>query len=471
MLGRAGLLAALGALLAPAAALGATAGVTTRTETVPGDKGPDTTVLRADFLYTAAPGEANRVVLSLAGRVLTVTDAGAAIVAGAGCEPVAPAGVRCTAPAGTTPSYRGDVVAVALGDGDDELAATDDGHWGLGVEAGPGADRVALGAGTVRGGDGDDVLRFSGRSGLLDGGPGADVLEGGAGSESGTLIGGPGDDVLQGGGGSESLAGGPGRDRIDGGAGSDTVGFTEATDPVTVDLGRPGPAGTAAEPDDVRNVEGAIGGQGDDVLRGTDAANALSGAAGRDLLVAGAGDDALDGGEGADRVLGGRGADEILEPYEAQGAADRLEGGAGDDRIYTPSAGATLLGGAGKDSLEFSSSGAAWVDGGAGDDSLEGSDLRTDRLRARCGRGRDTIFNLDGGTPIPADCGARSSGSATPRSRRGSGSGAPPCGSGCRASASRPSAAASASCCGPGPASSAAPRCGSSTGARPCASP
>ncbi len=407
MLGRGCLLAALAALLAPPAAMGATASVTTRTEVVPGHKAPDTTQLRAGYAYAAAAGEANRAVLALSpdGRVLTITDAGAALVAGAGCEAVAPATVRCAAPAGATVSQggTGELVAATLGDGDDVLDVGDEGPWSVRVDAGPGSDRVAIGAGSATGGDGDDVLRYSGGYAVLAGGPGADVLQGGDGGESALFDGGPGADVLQGGPGRETMAGGTGSDRIDGGGGYDTVGFVEATEPVTVDLGRPGPAGTVAEPDDVRNVEGAVGGQGDDVLRGTPASNGLSGGSGRDLLDGGAGGDFLNGGPGADRVIGGRGADEIVEDYEAAGAADRLEGGAGSDRLYNPSAGGTLLGGPGRDRLEFSS-GAAWADGGAGDDSLEGSDLPSVRLRARCGRGRDAMLNLDEHTPIPADC-------------------------------------------------------------------
>lgn len=59
-------------------------------------------------------------------------------------------------------------------------------------------------------------------------------------------------------------------------------------------------------------IENAIGGGGDDVLRGNAAANRLTGGYGDDRLEGGAGDDVLVGGNGADRLDGGEGEDRAV---------------------------------------------------------------------------------------------------------------------------------------------------------------
>jgi len=123
----------------------------------------------------ANDGEVNRLTLSHAGGVATVTDAGAELVAGEGCEQVAAGEVRCAVSEGDP---RADVT---LGDGDDEA--------------------VALGA-----------LRAK-----LDGGAGNDVLTGGDAGD--TLDGGDGDD---------RLTGGAGVDAHDGGEGADTIAARDA---------------------------------------------------------------------------------------------------------------------------------------------------------------------------------------------------------------------------------------------------
>lgn len=101
-------------------------------------------------------------------------------------------------------------------------------------------------------------------------------------------------------------------------------------------------------------IENAIGGSGDDTLKGNVAGNrldgrdgndALSGGAGADLLLGGAGNDSLDGeagndvlsgGIGSDYLFGGAGADILL----GGGGADRLYGGSGNDvfRFHTGAA-------------------------------------------------------------------------------------------------------------------------------------
>lgn len=69
-------------------------------------------------------------------------------------------------------------------------------------------------------------------------------------------------------------------------------------------------------------IEAAIGGYGDDDLRGNAAGNRLEGRSGADTLSGGAGDDTLYGGQGADLVTGGDGADLLFAGSD--GAAGEL---------------------------------------------------------------------------------------------------------------------------------------------------
>ena len=366
-------------LALPAPALAATASVSTTTATTPGNKGPDTIVDVHTLSYVAGPGETNAAVLTLAadGRSVTIRDTGADIVAGAGCTATG-GEVRCEPPPRTRPESI--FLTVQLGDGDDALVVT--GGQRAGVDAGPGDDRVELAGGSASGGDGADVLRSTGGDVTFGGGAGDDVLEGG-----------PGDD---------SLVGGAGRDRIDGGAGQDLTGWPDETRPVVVDLSRPGPAGPAAEPDDLRDIEGAGGGSGDDVLLGGAGANLLAGGPGSDVVSGRDGADYLDGGPGTDQMSGGAGADELIEgDWVPGGVRDHLNAGAGDDRVYALSPGSVILGGPGDDDLEFFH-GARTVDGGPGRDLLSTMEVGPRAIRGGCGSGRDRVEAED--ALIPADC-------------------------------------------------------------------
>jgi|GEM_PF-4878917 len=91
------------------------------------------------------------------------------------------------------------------------------------------------------------------------------------------------------------------------------------------------------------------GGDGDDIVVGTDLVDAVSGGDGNDQVWARGGDDLVDGGAGDDRLDGGIGNDIV-------------RGGAGND---------FLQGGFGSDTLE-GGSGEDWLDGGAGADVLIG---------------------------------------------------------------------------------------------------
>ncbi len=81
------------------------------------------------------------------------------------------------------------------------------------------------------------------------------------------------------------------------------------------------------------------GGEGDDELSGGEDADRLYGQAGDDALAGDAGDDLLAGGDGADELDGGGGADQLF----GGAGADALDGGAGTDRLH---------GGGGNDRLD-----------------------------------------------------------------------------------------------------------------------
>jgi Ca2+-binding RTX toxin-like protein len=218
----------------------------------------------------------------------------------------------------------------------------------------PGLDgRIKL---DIRGGDGNDTL---------DGGDGADLIAGGTGNDSITLDDNPLNtrDIALGGDGDDTMIwnGGDDDDVNDGGAGNDTVTVNGAPAPEAFTLNASATPGhatfdRAATPgpgpfnidivaserldlnanggDDTFSSDGAIaalglradveGGDGNDTLDGSDAADLLDGGAGNDRIVpddnpAGTRDDAR-GGDGDDTIVWNGGDDDDLN-----------EGGAGND--------------------------------------------------------------------------------------------------------------------------------------------
>ena len=156
----------------------------------------------------------------------------------------------------------------------------------------------------LAGDSGHNQIQGRGGNDWIFGAGGADTLIGGRGADY--LFGGPGDDVL---------FGGEGPDRIDGGPGSDTVTYAGAAAGVAVSLGD---AGVGAGEDTLEGVEIVVGSNGDDTIRGDEAANLLAGMRGDDEITGGGGADTLWGGRGADTLHGGPGP-----------GPNRLTGGAG----------------------------------------------------------------------------------------------------------------------------------------------
>jgi Ca2+-binding RTX toxin-like protein len=227
------------------------------------------------------------------------------------------------------------------------------------IVANGGDDTVTGDAGndTLFGNDGDDDLSGGADNDHLWGGTGDDLLSGSDGIDM--LDGGTGDDNLTGGNGDDRLTGGAGTDRMEGGAGDDTYLVEDALDTI-VELAGGGTDGVTSTvsltlADHVERLTlkgGDLDGTGnaqDNLLYGTNGANALSGEAGNDRMWGLNGDDLLDGGIGNDQLTGGNGNDGLL----GSAGADTLTGDAGDDRLIGGIGADKLYGGAGADVFVF----------------------------------------------------------------------------------------------------------------------
>ncbi|SMX31398.1 calcium-binding protein [Octadecabacter ascidiaceicola] len=129
------------------------------------------------------------------------------------------------------------------------------------------------------------------------------------------------------------LEGGDGADTIDGGANGqmgDTASYAASAASVMANLGNGTASGGDATGDILTNIENILGSALDDQLIGDTSANNLNGGSGDDDLNGGNGDDTLDGGSGDDYLNGGN-------------DDDTLSGGSGDD---------VMVGGAGGDEFD-----------------------------------------------------------------------------------------------------------------------
>ncbi|MCX7287228.1 MAG: hypothetical protein NTW20_06620, partial [Rhodobacterales bacterium] len=249
----------------------------------------------------------------------------------------------------------------------------------------------------IEGYDSSDTLNGSGKADLIDGGAGSDSINGDQGSDelfgrmgNDTLLGGDGDDTIFGGGGDDLLDGGTGNDILLGGFGNDTlfggdgfdvVSFEGASASMVLSLGESnvrilsfgaetGPTSSWSTIE-YRNIEGFVGGQGDDFILGNEGNNVLSGSAGDDQLSGDSGDDGLFGGLGQDTLGGGTGNDVL-----AGGPGDDLMlGGASNDLFFVGTGNDTCGGGEGDDVFIIESVG----DFGSGDVVLGGGGF--DELR------------------------------------------------------------------------------------------
>ena len=263
-------------------------------------------VIGSDVVYTAAAGEVNNVsVVRTVALVYEITDTGAPVIAGTGCVQVNPQTASCT-----PPPRPNDRIVVRLGDLDDGGSVADlcpDCDFG-----GP-FELVAL-----IGGEGNDTLTSGETGARLLGGAGDDTLLGAEFSD--LLVGGPGADLMQGG------------SAIDpeGEAGGDQVSYAGYPVAVHVDFDGVADDGAAGEGDNaMTDVEGAIGGAGNDVLIGNSNDNPFVGNRGSDRIWGGPGFDSIEGGRGDDIIRAGAGPD-ILKGHQGD---DWISAGAGRDDV------------------------------------------------------------------------------------------------------------------------------------------
>jgi Ca2+-binding RTX toxin-like protein len=170
--------------------------------------------------------------------------------------------------------------------------------------------------------------------------------------------------------GNDTIQGRGGDDTIDGGKGIDVVSFAASTQPLELVLNGATPTvviGGGVPTDTIVNIEGAIGGTGNDTFTGDGLTNLFLGGDGNDTIDGGAGNDTLKGEGGNDSLTGGAGKDTVLggvgdDVLNGGSSADSLDGGAGSDTINGGGGKDTMDGGAGNDTLI----------GGAGKDSMTG---------------------------------------------------------------------------------------------------
>jgi serralysin len=244
-----------------------------------------------------------------------------------------------------------------------------------------------------------------------------DTINGQGGND--TIFGLGGDDTLSGGDGNDVLSGGAGNDTIDGGTGCDVVTYADATTSITVNLGLTSAQNMqGAGIDTILNVEGVIGGSGNDTLIGTDDANVLTGGAGNDVLSGkggndvidgGDGDDLIDGGAGNDTLIGGNGIDTLSYANDTTGITvdlskkdvksdgsgrdkisgfENVTGGSGDDTLTGGKTDNVIIGGAGDDV----------INGGAGADTLTGGIGNDKFMFLKVAEAGDTITDFNNTT-------------------------------------------------------------------------
>jgi Ca2+-binding RTX toxin-like protein len=221
-------------------------------------------------------------------------------------------------------------------DGDDEIRGPDL------VFAGDGDDKIICRTctsfnGNFYSGAGNDVVRLSGGFNNVYGQEGNDLIVGGTGRDD--IDGGEGNDRLLGREGDDNFVAEAGDDVLRGGSGYDGIQLSRATAGVDINLRTGVATGGGIDTDSVGSLEdiwgsgfddvivgavdahaghgndvvrqspGVDGGDGDDMIFGTGAADSLTGGDGVDTLTGGDGDDYLDGGPLDDTGDGGPGTD------------------------------------------------------------------------------------------------------------------------------------------------------------------
>lgn len=203
----------------------------------------------------------------------------------------------------------------------------------------------------------------------VTGGPDADLLAGGGGSDLLIWNEGDGSDVAQGDGGNDGVL-------VNGSPGADVFSFRPDLGSLGVVLARTAPAPFTIELEAERMVLNGLG--GNDVIAPDPGAPAGITARTEPIIDGGEGEDEITGGDGTDELHGGADAD-VLSPGRGffnvvfgEGGADRLEGDEGEDFLFGGKGDDVVGGGDGSDTVAWiDGDGNDTVDGGAGLDSLE----------------------------------------------------------------------------------------------------
>jgi serralysin len=188
----------------------------------------------------------------------------------------------------------------------------------------------------IEGDDSDNNMVGTADNDTMNGRGGNDTMTGLAGND--TLFGGEGNDILR-------LD--AGNDILDGGQGLDWVEATGTT-AVQIDLSVTTAQNTGHGNDIIRGIENAAGGDGNDVITGSDIDNMLRGNGGNDIIWGRAGNDIMFGGAGNDRLTDGGGNDQLFgddgdDELMLSGGNDLIDGGNGSDWLrVNGTAGATV---------------------------------------------------------------------------------------------------------------------------------
>ena len=152
---------------------------------------------------------------------------------------------------------------------------------------------------------------------------------------AGTIVGTSGDDVIVGSDGVDTINGGSGNDVICGEGGNDVIDGGSGVDVLIGDNADLPPF----LPSNGTNNDHLIGGSGADHLFGVGGNDVLEGGSGDDELIGFGGNDTISGGTGADTAFGG--------PLN-----DVIDGGSGDDTLWGNFGSDTITGGSGADFID-----------------------------------------------------------------------------------------------------------------------
>ena len=224
---------------------------------------------------------------------------------------------------------------VYAGDGKDTVygGAGDDAIYG---EAGNDSLYGGAGYDYIVGGDGNDYIDGQEGTSYLVGGTGNDTIYGGA--EYDYVEGGDGNDVIYGNAGDDYLVGNSGADTIYGGEGDDTImasTYFGATKPEGVDTVTDYYSHFLAD----KNAKTIDGGEGADVIWGSDGADTIQGGDGDDSVYAFGEGSVIDLGNGND----------LTNLYK--NTSKTVYAGAGEDTVSVEYGKATVYGGEGNDTL------------------------------------------------------------------------------------------------------------------------